>query len=115
MLPVDDFASHTSDRDSLAKLGTHPQWSLVPVDEFYQSFVSNADHRCWWHNYGLVIGRKDSQECSLPEHITPHAFADATRFGFTDYEKEGIPVEYEALLRLLPLEFPDGRVKVVNQ
>jgi hypothetical protein len=44
-----------------------------------------------------------------------HAFADATRFGFTDYEKEGIPVEYEALLRLLPLEFPDGRVKVVNQ
>jgi hypothetical protein len=68
-----------------------------------------------WHNYGLVIGRKDSQECSLPEHITPHAFADATRFGFTDYEKEGIPVEYEALLRLLPLEFPDGRVKVVNQ
>jgi hypothetical protein len=32
-----------------------------------------------FHNYGLLIGFKDAQECSLPEHITPLWFAEAAR------------------------------------
>lgn len=91
-------------RDSSAKLNALPQWSLVPPSEFFQQFIFTPEHRVWFHNYGLLIGRKDGIACSLAEHITPLSFAEATRFGFTDWWREGIPEDPDALLRNFVLE-----------
>ena len=100
------------DRDWLAKLNTHPQWSFVPCESI-RCYVPTPGNRVWIQNYAVIVFRNsDGVIESLPEQVTPLAFAKATDFAFTDWENDGgIKPDYEALIPLWEVEFA-GRVRI---
>jgi hypothetical protein len=102
------------DRDSLAKLDTHPQWSFIPAAEYLQVFVPTPDHRVWIQGYGLVWGFKDGKECSFPENVGVESFASTVKCCWTDWRQVGIPEDLDALIRVFDLE-PElrGRISIV--
>ena len=76
--------------------------------------IPNADHRVWIQGYGLVWGRKDEKECSLPENVGPRALTNI-KLAWTDYENDaGIKPDFDLLLRNYTLEFPDDRVRIAK-
>jgi hypothetical protein len=108
------------DAESDQHVPDRPQFSLVP-SEFYRQFIRascfprNPEGRFWLHGYALVALTRDGIIESLPEHITPLLFAEATQFGFTDWwEAEGLLPDFDCLLRNFVLEFPQGRVRVAQ-
>ena len=79
-------------------------WSCQSVRE------GNPEGRFWLNGYGLIALTRNEIIESFPANIAPTQFAEATRLaGPTGKAK--IPEDFDALIRVLPLEFP-GRVSI---